>query len=80
MKEDKMNYFGKHPAYRKEPMELPSKNHQEMQDYYDMNDESVDSEQPFGQKIGDSAPFEVSPKQIQNAIAESIKRILKKKI
>ena len=80
MKEDKMNYFGKHPAYRKEPMELPSKNHQEMQDYYDMNDESVDSEQPFGQQIGDSAPFEVSPKQIQNAIAESIKRILKKKI
>ena len=82
MNEDKLDMFGKHPAYQKEPMELPSNKHQEMPDYYDMNDESVENEQPYGQQIGDSAPFEIDPKAIENAIAESIKRILgnKKKI
>lgn len=82
MKEDRLDYFGKHPAYQKEPMELPSNKHQEMPDYYDMNDESVENEQPYGQQIGDSAPFEIDPQTIENAIAESIKRILgnKKKI
>ena len=82
MSEDKLDYFGKHPAYQKEPMELPSNDHKEMPDYYDMNDESVENEKPYGQEIGDSAPFEIDPKAIENAIAESIKRILgnKKKI
>lgn len=82
MNEDKLDMFGKHPAYQKEPMELPSNGHKEMPDYYDMNDESVENEQPYGQQIGDSAPFEIDPKAIENAIAESIKRILgnKKKI
>jgi hypothetical protein len=82
MKEDKLDYFGKHPAYQKEPMELPSNSHNEMPDYYDMNDDSVKNEKPYGQQIGDSAPFEIDPQAIENAIAESIKRILgnKKKI
>lgn len=80
MKEENMDYFGKHPAYQKEPMDTPSSQHQEKQDYYDMNDDSVKSEQPFGQEIGDGAPFEIDPKEITNAIAESIKRVLKKKI
>ena len=80
MKEENMDYFGKHPAYQKEPMDTPSSQHQEKQDYYDVNDDSVKSEQPFGQEIGDGAPFEIDPKEITNAIAESIKRVLKKKI
>ena len=82
MKEDRLDYFGKHPAYQKEPMKLPSNNHNEMPEYYDMNDDSVKSEKPYGQQIGDSAPFEIDPQDIENAIAESIKRILgnKKKI
>lgn len=80
MKEDKLNYFGKHPAYRKKPMELPTAKHQEMLDYYDMNDESVYGERPFGEKIGSGAPFEIKPEDIENAIAESIKRVMKKKI
>ena len=80
MQEDRLDYFGKHPAYRKKPMELPTAKHQEMADYYDMNDESAYSEAPFGEKIGSGAPFEVEVEAIENAIAESIKRILKKKI
>jgi hypothetical protein len=80
MAEDKLNYFGKHPAYRKKPMELPSAKHSEMADYYDMNDESVYGENPYGEKIGDGAPYDIDPKSIENAIAESIKRAMKKKI
>ena len=80
MKEENMDYFGKHPAYQKEPMDMPNSQHQEKQGYYDMNDDSVKGEQPFGQEIGDGAPFEVDPEEITNAIAESIKRVLKKKI
>ena len=80
MNEDRLDYFGKHPAYRKEPMRLPSSRHQEMPGYEDINDESVEGEEPFGQQIGDGAPFEVSPEDITNAIAESIERNLKKKI
>lgn len=80
MSEEKLDYFGKHPAYRKEPMKLPTSKHQEMPEYYDMNDESAENEQPFGQQIGDGSPFKVSPQDIENAIAESVKKILKKKI
>ena len=80
LKEEEFHYFGQHPAYQKEPMELPQTNHQEKEGYYDINDESVEDEKAFGEEIGDSAPFEVDPKSIENAIAECVRRILKKKI
>lgn len=80
LKEDEYHYFGQHPAYQKEPMELPDAHHQEKDGYYDMNDESVENEEEYGKEIGDTAPFEVEPKHIENAIAESLKNILKKKI
>ena len=79
IKEDNLDYFGKHPAYQKEPVKLPSAKHSEYAGYEDINDESVESEQPFGTQIGDSAPFDVNPKAISNAIAESIKKIFGKK-
>jgi hypothetical protein len=75
-----MDYFGKHPAYQKEPMELPSNSHQEKEGYYDMNDDSVKNDSAYGQSIGSGAPFEIDPQTIENSIAESIKRIMKKKI
>lgn len=66
-----LDYFGKHPAYRKKPMELPGQNGMEADgDLYDA---------PYGQKIGDGAPFEVDIEEIENAIAESINYHLKKK-
>lgn len=80
LNEEEMDYFGKHPAYTKEPMELPNNAHQEKEGYYDMNDESVKDDGAFGKEIGDGTPFEIDPKAIENAIAESIKRIMKKKI
>ena len=76
---NKLDDFGKHPAYQKVVMDLPPKDLQEFPGYYDMNDDSVRNDAPYGEKIGDGAPFDVDPESIDNAIAESVKRILKKK-
>lgn len=75
----RLDIFGKHPAYQKQVMSLPSNKHQEMNGYYDMNDDSVESEAPFGQQIGDGAPFEQDIQSIENAIAEAVKRVLGKR-
>ena len=58
LKEEKLNDFGKHPGYQKKPMELPTTGQDKNQWGEDWNDESVYSEQPFGTKIGSSAPFD----------------------
>ena len=75
---NKLDDFGKHPAYQKKVMELPPKDLQEFPDYYDMNDDSVKNDMPYGERIGDGAPFEIDPQAIDNAIAESLKRFKKK--
>ena len=76
---NKLDDFGKHPAYQKVVMSLPPKDLQEFPDYYDMNDDSVRNDSPYGERIGDGAPFDIDPESIENAIAESVKRVLKKK-
>lgn len=76
LNEDKLNYFGKHPAWRKHPMQLPKTGADSNEHGRDWNDESVHGEQPYGEKIGSSAPFEIDPAAIENAIAESVKKIL----
>lgn len=55
--EDELHVFGKHPGYQKKPMELPTTGEDNNQWGEDWNDDSVHSEEPFGTKIGDSAPF-----------------------
>jgi hypothetical protein len=76
---NKLDDFGKHPAYQKVVMNLPPKDLQEFPGYYDMNDDSVRNDSPYGERIGDGSPFNVDPDSIDNAIAESVKRVLKKK-
>ena len=76
---NKLDDFGKHPAYQKVVMDLPPKDLQEFPGYYDMNDDSVRNDSPYGERIGDGSPFNVDPDSIDNAIAESVKRVLKKK-
>lgn len=75
---NKLDDFGKHPAYQKKVMELPPKDLQEFPGYYDMNDDSVRNDNPYGEKIGDGAPFEIDPQSIDNAIAEAFNRLKKK--
>lgn len=68
----KLNDFGKHPGYRKKPMTLPKTGSDSEKGMKDWNDESVYSEQPFGNKIGDSAPFDELVKKITDSVMESI--------
>jgi len=77
LNEDKLNVFGKHPGYRKKPMTLPATGSDGDEKTTDWNDESVYSEQPFGEKIGDSAPFEKAIEKIVDSVMEGI---TKKKI
>jgi hypothetical protein len=71
---NKLDDFGKHPAYQKVVMTLPPKDMQEFPGNYDMNDDSVRNDNPYGEKIGDGAPFDIDPESIDNAIAESFRR------
>jgi len=74
---NKLDDFGKHPAYQKVVMTLPPKDLQEFPEYYDMNDDSVKNDAPYGEKIGDGAPFDIDPESIDNAIAEAFDRLKK---
>ena len=68
----KLNDFGKHPGYRKKPMSLPTTGSDNENGIKDWNDESVYSEQPFGSKIGDSAPFDKIVKAVTDSVMEAI--------
>jgi hypothetical protein len=70
----KLNSFGKHPGYRKKPMSLPQTGSDKEGDCKDWNDESVYSEQPFGEKIGSSAPYDEIINKAVNSIMESLKK------
>jgi hypothetical protein len=71
----KLNVFGKHPGYRKNLMSLPKTGNDDEGNVRDWNDDSVYSEEPFGSKIGSSAPYE----DVINASVEAIMESLKKK-
>ena len=71
--EDELHVFGKHPGYRKKPMELPTTGEDKNQWGEDWNDESVHSEEPFGSKIGNGDPFN----NLVNAITKDVMYQLK---
>lgn len=79
MGSNRLNDFGRHPAYQKRVMSLPNTDMEEFPGYYDMNDDSVRSTAPYGKKIGRGTPFEVDPEEVKDAIAESIMRHIGKK-
>ena len=76
-----LNVFGKHPGYRKKPMTTPAnKEVVKTSGDKDWNDDSVKGEQPFGQKIGSSAPFdEKVVSMLTDAVMKSVKESIKKK-
>jgi hypothetical protein len=71
LNEDKLNVFGKHPGYRKKPMTLPTTGSDNEMGMKDWNDESVYSEQPFGSKIGKSAPYDIVQK-VTDSVMEAL--------
>lgn len=70
--EMELHDFGKHPAYRKRPMTLPPNKEVAPNGARDWNDESAEGEEPFGKKIGSSAPFEKAVQKITDSIMESL--------
>jgi len=74
LNEDELHDFGKHPGYRKKPMQLPATGEDSNAHGKDINDDSVHSEAPFGEKIGNGDPFN----QIVNAVTKDVKYQLAK--
>ena len=75
-----LNVFGKHPGYRKKPMTTPAnKEVVKTKGDKDWNDDSTKGEQPFGQKIGSSAPYTEVVKVLTDAVMKSLTESLKKK-
>lgn len=76
----KLDVFGKHPRYRKQPMTTPA-NKEVLAGTAkgDWNDESAKGEQPYGQKIGSSAPFEKEVDALTEKVFEAVKKTLVKK-
>ena len=69
-----LNAFGKHVGYRKKPMTLPKTKNNEKEGYIDWNDESVYSEEPFGSKIGSSAPYDKVVEAVTTHVFENLKK------
>jgi hypothetical protein len=61
--------FGNHPAFDKAPMTLPANIEIELNGAKDWNDDSVKGEEPFGKKVGDSAPY---TEKVVNMITDMI--------
>lgn len=66
--------FGKHPGYRKKPMDLPATGSDNENGMRDWNDDSVHSEEPFGKSIGDGKPYDELVKKITDSVMEAIKK------
>lgn len=74
LNEDELHVFGKHPGYRKKPMELPQTGEDKNQWGRDWNDESTHTEEPFGKQIGNGDPFN----ELVNAVTKDVMYQLKK--
>jgi hypothetical protein len=76
----KLDVWGKHPRYRKEPMSTPAnKDVKAGTADKDWCDASVKGNQAYGQKIGSSAPFEKEVDALTEKVFESVKKTLVKK-
>lgn len=76
----KLDAWGKHPRYRKEPMSTPAnKDVKAGTADKDWCDASVKGNQAYGQKIGSSAPFEKEVDALTEKVFESVKKTLVKK-
>lgn len=70
-----LNDFGKHPAFRKEPMTTPT---HKIADRYgkDWNDDSAKNDEPFAKEIGSGDPF---TEKITNIITDAVVNMISKK-
>lgn len=75
----RLDYWGKHPRYQKEPMQLPP-NKEVMRGTADRdwNDDSAKGSQAYGKKIGSSAPFNNVVDTITNSVLQTLKESMKR--
>lgn len=78
--EARLNDFGKHPRYQKEPIDGITMSDDKKEGQYDMADDSVKSDKPYGTEIGDGNPYTINPKLLRDSIAEAVTKVLKKKL
>lgn len=72
----KLNDFGKHPGYRKKPMNLPEPEDAAPNGARDWNDDSAKSTEPFGKQVGSSAPYD---EKVINILTDAVFKELKLK-
>lgn len=70
--EAKLDMFGKHPAYQKAPMTTPANKEVAINGAHEIDDDSVKNEKPFGQEIGDTAPYDKFIDSITDSIMEHL--------
>ena len=68
----KLNDFGKHPGYRKKPMDHPEASEVAPNGARDWNDDSTKGNEPFGKQIGSSAPYTELVKTIANEVIKAL--------
>lgn len=75
----KLDAWGKHPRFRKEPMTTPA-NKEVLAGTAekDWNDDSAKGEQPYGQKIGKGDPFDKVVDMLTDQVMANLKESLKK--
>ena len=75
----KLDAWGKHPRFRKEPMTTPeNKEVLAGTAKKDWNDDSAKGEQPYGQKIGDGKPFDEIVSNLTDKVLSQLKESIKK--
>lgn len=76
-----LNVWGQHPGYKKQPMSIPDNKEVIVNNGdKDWNHDSVKGSEPFGKKIGSSAPFtDDVVKKITDVVLTTVKATLKKK-
>lgn len=72
LSEDKLNVWGKHPAWRKQPMTTPPNKEVAINGAREWDDESAQGEEPYAQKIGDGSPFSEVVKEVTEAVLKSL--------
>lgn len=75
----KLDAWGKHPKFQKEPMQLPP-NKEVMKGTADrdFNDDSAKQDKPYGQKIGDGKPFDQIVQMLTDQVMANLKENLKR--
>lgn len=76
MNEDRLNIFGAHPSYRKQPMTVPS-NADMSKDTVDFDDESVKSTAPFGSAKGNGYPYGEKYNKLVAAVTANVMNVLR---